>query len=175
MSWKDGSSRHAEDEAPASPKSPHTSDNVTIVVDNTSSASAEEKRGRSSSTSKQRAPSVSTIASLPKSVSPSPPRKRHTARSGSISENVVEANGVRKIVLETTSSSDSEDKALLIKTDGAQDQKENARSNTDTDGTQNDSQGAGNSKKKRKKRGKKAKKGGWKGNGEDQPLLGGGS
>lgn len=79
----------------------------------------------------------------------------------------MEANGVRKIVLETTSSSDSE--TVLAQTDGAQDRKENA--NTDTEGTQNDSQGASSSKKKRKKRGKK-KKGGAGANGEDQPLLG---
>ncbi|KAJ4349374.1 cell agglutination protein Mam3 [Didymosphaeria variabile] len=160
MSWKDDHPRqHADDEeAPASPKSHQVNEN------------AEEDRGRSNSNSKQRSQSVSTVASLRRSPSQSrsPPRKRHTARSGSISENIVEANGVRKIVLETTSSSDSE--TVIAQTDGAQDHKENA--NTDTEGTPNDSQGASSSKKKnRKKRGKK-KKGNAGGSGENQPLLG---
>lgn len=34
---------------------------------------------------------------------------RGPARSGSITENIVDTNGIRKVVLETTSSSDSED------------------------------------------------------------------
>jgi len=41
--------------------------------------------------------------------SPVPPRKRAIARSGSITESVVDANGVRKVVLQTTSSSDGDD------------------------------------------------------------------
>ncbi|KAK7185809.1 hypothetical protein DPSP01_004289 [Paraphaeosphaeria sporulosa] len=166
LSWKDDQHRSnpADDEPPTSPKSHQANGNSKVAVG--SNGSPEENRSRS----KQRSQSVSTVASLRRSPSPSrsPPKKRHTARSGSISENIVEANGVRKIVLETTSSSDSE--TVLAQTDGAQDQKENT--NTDTESTQNDSHGAGNSKKKRKKRGKK-KKGGAGGNGENQPLLGG--
>jgi metal transporter CNNM len=161
MSWNDGRPRTSatDDATPTSPKSHKTNDNPMVIVEN--NGTPREDRSRS----KHRSQSVSTVASLRRSPSPpSPPKKRHTARSGSISENIVEANGVRKIVLETNSSSDSE--TVLAQTDGAQDQKENT--NTDTEGTQNDSHGASNSKKKRKKRGKK-KKGG---NGEDQPLLG---
>lgn len=41
-------------------------------------------------------------------VSPAP-RKRGTARSGSITENIVDSNGVRKVVLQTTSSGDRDD------------------------------------------------------------------
>ncbi|KAL1610772.1 cell agglutination protein Mam3 [Paraconiothyrium brasiliense] len=171
MSWKDDQPRlhAADDETPASPKSHQVNDNGKIIVDSNND-DAEENRGRADSNGKQRSQSVSTIASLRRSPSPSrsPPKKRHTARSGSISENIVEANGVRKIVLETTSSSDSE--TVIAQTDGAQDHKENA--NTDTEGTPNDSQGAGNNKKKnRKKRGKK-KKGNAGGSEENQPLLG---
>lgn len=165
LSWKDDRPRSsaADDEPPTSPKSHQANQNSKFVVE--SNRTPEENRSRS----KKRSQSVSTVASLRRSPSPSrsPPKKRHTARSGSISENIVEANGVRKIVLETTSSSDSE--TVLARIDGAQDQKENT--NTDTEGTQNESYGASNSKKKRKKRGKK-KKGGAGGSGENQPLLG---
>ena len=174
MSWNEGSSKpNAADETSASPRSHRASENSKFVVEPTSPA--EGFRGRSLPAPKQRAQSVSTVASLPKSVSPSPPKKRHTARSGSISENIVEANGVRKIVLETNSSSDSEGKALHSYTDGAQDLKENEQMTTDTEGTHNESQGGSNSKKNRKKRGKKKKKGNASGSGESQPLLGNGS
>ncbi|KAJ4299320.1 cell agglutination protein Mam3 [Kalmusia sp. IMI 367209] len=169
LSWKDDSSRlNAAEEEPASPKSSHARENTNLIVEDTD---ATERNGRAQS--KQRSQSVSTVASLRRSPSPSrsPPKKRHTARSGSISENIVDVNGVKKIVLETTSSSDSEDKILLSQTDGAQDLKSNT--NTDTEGNTNaDSQGASNSKKKRKKRGKK-KKGNASGSGESEPLLGG--
>lgn len=174
MSWNEGSSRlNAAHDTSASPRSHNGNGNSKLVVEPTTPT--EEFRGRSFSTPKQRQPSVSTVASLPKSVSPSPPKKRHTARSGSISENIVEANGVRKIVLETNSSSDSEDKVLLSHTSSAQELKENEQMTTDTEGTHNESQGGGNSKKNRKKRGKKKKKGNASGSGENQPLLGGGS
>lgn len=171
MSWKESSrSNAADDDTPASPKSHQANENSKLIIEGNDMGS--ENRGRSNVESKQRSQSVSTIASLRHSPSPSrsPPKKRHAARSGSISENIVEANGVRKIVLETTSSSDSEDKATVTKFDGAQDQKENT--NTDTEGTANDSQTASNSKKQRKKRGKKKKKGNASGSGENQPLLG---
>ena len=172
-SWAEGASTsNAADETPASPKSQHTAQPSKMIVD--PATPTEESRGRSHSYLKQRSRSVSTVASLPKSVSQSPPKKRHTARSGSISENIVEANGFRKVVLETTSSSDSEDKALLSQTDGTQDHKENEPVTTDAEGTQTESQNGGNKKKNRKKRGKK-KKGNAEGNGENQPLLGGGS
>lgn len=159
MSWKSGRSSHrAVDEEPQSPKST-VYDNDTLVVDN----------GKQREHSKPRSRSVSTIASLRSndSYSKSPLNKRHTARSGSISENVVDVNGIKKIVLETTSSSDSEGKTLLV---------------TPADGTQDDSKGhsdvesshAGSkseSKKKRKKRGKKKKGNSGEGS-ESQPLLG---
>jgi metal transporter CNNM len=110
--------------------------------------------------------SHSTIGSLHsgKSRSRSPPKKRHTARSGSISENIIDVNGVRKIVLETTSSSDSEDKLVNSQTDGAQD----SRQQSEDESPHPSSKGEG--KKKRKKRGKKKNKGG--NSSESQPLLG---
>jgi metal transporter CNNM len=118
--------------------------------------------------SKPRSRSVSTIASLrsARSRSKSPPTRRHTARSGSISENIVDVNGIKKIVLETTSSSDSEGKTLLVvPADDAQDPK----GHSDAESTNTGSKSGG--KKKRKKRGKK-KKGNAGDSSESQPLLG---
>ncbi|KAH7381363.1 hypothetical protein DE146DRAFT_670388 [Phaeosphaeria sp. MPI-PUGE-AT-0046c] len=158
MSWKSGRSSHrAADEEPQSPKSA-THDNDMLVVDN-------RKRGDDS---KPRSRSVSTIASLRsnKSESKSPLNKRHTARSGSISENIVDVNGIKKIVLETTSSSDSEGKTLLVvPADGAQED----RGHSDADS--NHAGGKAEGKKKRKKRGKKKKSNAGEGS-ESQPLLG---
>jgi metal transporter CNNM len=170
MSWKSGRSGPRDDDA-MSPKGgaentsspfghPTQEDNEeteTIVVDN-------RKENNENNESRGRSHSVSTIASLHSVRSRSPPQKRHTARSGSISENVVDVNGIKKIVLETTSSSDSEDKAISSQTDGAEDQKQ-----SDNESTNNGSKNA--NKKRRKKRGKK-KKGGSDDSGESQPLLG---
>ncbi len=58
-------------------------------------------------TPKERSDSGSTVGSLKwKDVSPRQIRKRGTARSGSITEQIVDLGGVRKVVLETTSSSE---------------------------------------------------------------------
>jgi metal transporter CNNM len=50
-----------------------------------------------------------TMGCLPSRSSSPLPRKRNPARSGSITENIVDAGGVRKVVLETNSSSDDPD------------------------------------------------------------------
>ena len=161
MSWKSGRSglNQAGDER-TSPKS--------VPVDEHKNA---EVNGNS--VGEHRRNSVSTIASLRSapSRSRSPPKKRHTARSGSISENVIDVNGVKKIVLETTSSSDSDDKVTVVQSDGGLDSsahsgKNDAHSEADSP---NPGSKSGSSKKKRKKRGKK-KKGG--DNHESEPLLG---
>ncbi|KAL8724700.1 MAG: hypothetical protein Q9181_006708, partial [Wetmoreana brouardii] len=72
---------------------------------------AQRQRSKSSSQHNSNSDSESTIGSLqrrsasgPNSVSPS--QRRGTARSGSITENVIDIGGVRKVVLETTSSSE---------------------------------------------------------------------
>lgn len=159
MSWRSGYSgrRPAEDE-PTSPKggSKENEENTHLLVDNRDRDEGSRERSRS----------VSTIGSLRsvKSRSRSPPKKRHTARSGSISENVVDVNGIKKLVLETTSSSDSEDKILVDLAEVAEDQKHSEAESANTDNK-------GGSKKKRKKRGKK-KKGGPSDSSESQPLLG---
>ncbi|KFY39822.1 hypothetical protein V494_03813 [Pseudogymnoascus sp. VKM F-4513 (FW-928)] len=67
-----------------------------------------------------------TISSLRSGHASPAPRKRGTARSGSITENIVDSNGVRKVVLQTTSSSDGDD-ALY-----SQDGEDGAKSRTET-------------------------------------------
>ncbi|KAL1801336.1 hypothetical protein ACET3X_001678 [Alternaria dauci] len=159
MSWKSGRSGTREHEEPMSPKGSANGndENTHLLVDN---------RNKENGSSRGRSHSVSTIASLRslRSRSPSPLKKRHTARSGSISENVVDFNGIKKVVLETTSSSDSEDKAGGSQADGHDDQKHSEAESSHVGGK-------GSSKKKRKKRGKK-KKGGAGDSSESQPLLG---
>ncbi|CAI6331958.1 unnamed protein product [Periconia digitata] len=177
LSWRSNSSKpkFAEEDAPRSPKSPVADENTKIVIDNRNEDDQPKENAEDSGKPMQRSKSASTIASLPSihSRSDSPPRRRHTARSGSISENVVDVNGVRKIVLETTSSSDSESKTLSANTDGAQDR----LASSGTDGTEahpNTETGAqASSKKKRKKRNKKKKGSNAGTSSESQPLLGG--
>jgi metal transporter CNNM len=166
MSWKSGRSGHSKvrdpDDEPQSPRS-NANGNESLVVDNTK----QQDDTKDGEESRERSRSVSTIASLRSSRSKSPPKKRHTARSGSISENIVDVNGIKKIVLETTSSSDSDDKVLLVApADGAQDEShDHSEAESANPGSQ-----AGGTKKKRKKRGKKKKQAG--GGSESQPLLG---
>ncbi|KAF1998491.1 DUF21-domain-containing protein [Amniculicola lignicola CBS 123094] len=120
----------------------------------------------------QRSASKSTIGSLHsvRSRSKSPIRKRHTARSGSISENVKDVNGIKKVVLETTSSSDSEDKGLAGQKDGGHEEHHEDDHSGD-DGSKGDDKKTGKKRRKNKKRGKK-KKAGQSENGESEPLLG---
>jgi len=56
---------------------------------------------------RRRLSSSGTLGSL-KSHSSSPPRKRGTTRSGSITENIIEAGGIQKVVLRTHSGSSDE-------------------------------------------------------------------
>jgi metal transporter CNNM len=158
MSWKSSRSFREPDEEPRSPKYT-TNGTDEIIIDNGHQDDAPQSRSRS----------VSTIASLrsTRSRSKSPPTRRHTARSGSISENIVDVNGIKKIVLETTSSSDSDDKTLLvIQADGGEDSKGHSEAESANAGSK-----SGGNKKKRKKRGKKKKGSAGEGS-ESQPLLG---
>ncbi|TKA79966.1 hypothetical protein B0A49_01385 [Cryomyces minteri] len=125
----------------------------------------------------QRPPSIrslsshSTVASL----EPHSPRKRRTgARSGSITENLIDHGGVRKMVLETTSSSDTEGVGVNGKT-GA---KTEERDGEGDENVEPETEKGGAEKRKKKKRaGKKFRQGGKKGSssgsgsGESTPLL----
>lgn len=107
--------------------------------------------------------SQSTVGSLPSRNGSKPPRQRNVARSGSITENIVDAGGYRKVVLEMTSSSediqDGAEGSGSGQTDGAEEGKENSKPEDTNDTAQ------GSKKKRRRKR----KKGGP--SGEDTPLL----
>jgi metal transporter CNNM len=161
MSWKESRSGTREEDL-MSPKGGANENNESahLVVDNRKEN--DQSRGRSRS--------VSTIASLKsvRSRSKSPLKKRHTARSGSISENVVDVNGIKKIVLETTSSSDSEDKTASSQADGHEEHDDDQQR---SEAESSQAGGNGANKKKRKKRGKKKKSGPGNSN-ETQPLLG---
>lgn len=117
--------------------------------------------------------SSDTVGSL-KSSKSVPKRKKGTARSGSITENVIEAGGVRKVVLETTSSSSDKEDALNNKSrenspwpkmggqmDGGDDREESTA--TETKGEE--------AKKKPRKRNRHKKKGGKSGS-EDGSARG---
>ena len=89
------------------------------------------------------------------------PRKRGTARSGSITENIVEANGVRKVVLETTSNSDEEMNDQFLKDQGSS--KDSVAANDRDEYTQEEPPKGDEVKKKRRRTRKK--KGGKAGEG----------
>lgn len=133
-----------------SPKSQPHDENVKIVVDN---RPASQSSGYSTST----LGSLHSVHSRSRS-----PMKRHkhtTARSGSITENFVDLGGVKKMVLETASSSDIEE----ARGSEGNDNKSRSPTKTDTEGegkTDEDGGKKSGGKKKRKKRaGRKKHKG----------------
>jgi metal transporter CNNM len=106
--------------------------------------------------------SEDTVGSM-KSGAFSPRAKKRPARSGSITENIIDAGGIKKTVLEMTSSSeDHDDGGAQIGADGASD-------GNDNDGKENSKPGDGSGKKKRRR--KKRPAGSKGGEGEDTPLL----
>ncbi|KAL8998343.1 MAG: hypothetical protein Q9169_002556 [Polycauliona sp. 2 TL-2023] len=153
------------------------------------------RRRRSISKTKQQggenSDSESTIGSLSKQqrkdVSPRQLKKRGTARSGSITEQIVDLGGVRKVVLETTSSSEEN---AVSGNSGGNDRKENGEGpseeggvpvNDEDDGEEEGledakrgkGEGGGRKKRRRRKR-KQAGAGEGKGGDADEgaPLLG---
>ena len=93
----------------------------------------------------------------------SPPRsKRGAARSGSITEQIVDAGGIKKTVLEMTSSFASGEGGAQVQTDESLDVIDDRKEKNQP----------GNSKKKKRRR--RAKKGGAAAADEDTPLLGNG-
>ena len=116
---------------------------------------SDETRGRASSQS-------STVGSM-RSLGSRSKSKRGVARSGSLSENVVDAGGIKKTVLETTSSSDEVDgsgggggEASRAQgpgqTDGANDLDEIERESSKPDSSAEGGQQSQKKKRRRKKR-----------------------
>ena len=112
-------------------------------------------RGRTSSQS-------STVGSL-RSFGSRSKSKQRVARSGSLSENFVHAGGIKKTVLEPSSSSDDAEGVGLgaAQTDGADD----GESTKPTSSAEGGNESQGQSQKKKRRRRKRNKKG------DDQPLL----
>ena len=110
--------------------------------------------------------SQSTLGSLPDSP-PSPYyRSRGPARSGSITENIVDTNGIRKVVLEPSSSSDSNDDDDNSGANKSRQRQSGSRS-PNLRGGHSDQGQTGQQTKKKRRRKRKQNNGG-----ELEPLLG---
>ena len=158
---------------PKTPRSPETINKSTQASTDEGAASNSTRLGRGNSNSgelmsqgrPESAHSHSTVGSTRSrnGREPRSPRAiRGTARSGSITENIIDAGGVRKVVLETTSSSDDVQDGTNGPEGGQLDEGGEARKTDDEP-----AQDAG-SKSGKKKRRRKRRKGG---NSEDTPLL----
>ena len=110
---------------------------------------------------RSRATSKSTLGSMHSGTRSPQRNKRGATRSGSITEQIVDAGGIKKTVLEMTSSSDSGEGGAQVQADGPSDA---------NDGKKESNQPGDSKKKKRRRRPKK----GGGGASEDTPLLGNG-
>ena len=135
------------DGRPPTPKSPQKTKSDLV-----NGSSKRPQHSRSGSVHSQ-----STVASLPDQERR---QSRRGVRSGSITENIIEAGGFRKIVLEMTSSSEENDKEA--KSGNGDGSHHNGKENHKPGAADQESSG-------KKKRRRKRKKGG--ASGEDTPLL----
>ena len=152
------------------------------LQDGQNDTGAQEQHQRSNSITRsppresRSASSQSTVGSLPNRSSPlSKVRKTHSvARSGSITENIIDAGGVKKTVLETTSSSsdDVEDGAAGAATGSPNGQGSQSSEDADkVDAKAKEIEGGG--KKKRRRRKRKGGKAEAEAEGDEEtPLLG---
>jgi metal transporter CNNM len=118
--------------------------------------------------------STSTVGSLPRRENKSQsPKQAHSgpARSGSITENIIDINGIRKVVLQTNSGSSNDEDENSEANKGRQDGHSHSRSRSTRlrggGGYQNQDDGHGEAAKKKKRR--KRKHG--QGKGEQEPLM----
>ena len=146
----------------ASPPSPNKSRKSLSVLTEDGSRERREGSPKEDGTRSRRASgarSESTLGSMHSGTKSSQQNKRGPARSGSITEQIVDAGGIKKTVLEMTSSSDSgEGGAQVQGGDGASDGLDSKK--------ENDQPG----ESKRKKRRRRPRKGG-SADREDTPLL----
>ncbi|KAL9115312.1 MAG: hypothetical protein Q9187_007311 [Circinaria calcarea] len=131
--------------SPEKSKTPHTNGSP---VDGDSQPTKLSQSSRTSSTT-----SKSTVASLPNQLTRSSTTRRGGVRSGSITENIVEAGGIRKVVLDTTSSSseDADDGANGNGVGLSDNTKENEKPEAEAEG--NPEPGKGGKKKRRRSSG----------------------
>lgn len=141
--------------SPPTPKKTRKSSLITKASEEVRQARlGADEDGKLVSKSRSRVNSHSTVGSMNGRNSPSPPSKRGTARSGSITENIIEAGGIRKTVLEMTSSSDDLDEGgTRVRGGGSADGRK-----------ENQEPGSEGGRKKRRRRKRKP--------GEEQSLLG---
>ena len=141
------------------------------VPDNLAEISPGRKRESSSRKDSERQPSVSrgrassqssTVGSM-RSLGSRSKSKTGVARSGSLSENVVHAGGIKKTVLETTSSSEEADEHSRALGDGQHDGAGDAKIKDNN--PPSTEEGSHSQKKKRRRKKRSAKKG------EEQPLM----
>ena len=152
-------------DSPPSPKNSRKGKLAALAENGTESprqSSPEDHRSGLKESS--RTASQDTVGSMQSGVF-SPKTKRRPARSGSITENIIDAGGFKKTVLEMTSSSDdNENGGATIQ--GASD-------GNGSEGKENNKPGSsGGGRKKRRRRRKKGGEGA--GNGEREALLGDG-
>ena len=148
----------------ASPPSPNKSRKGLVALAENATRGRDEdspSENRTKSKHGSRANSHSTIGSMHSGTKSPRNNQRGIARSGSITEQIIEAGGIRKTVLEMTSSSDSGEGGAQVQAGGSSDVIDGGKENNQP----------GDSKRKKRKR--KARKGANK-EGEDTPLLGNG-
>lgn len=148
----------------ASPPTPNKTRRGLVTLAENSAREREEdspSENRARSKHMSRTNSESTLGSMHSGIKSPQRNKRGPARSGSITEQIVDAGGIKKTVLEMTSSSDSGEGGAQVQADGPSDAVDGRKENNQP----------GDSKKKKRRR--KTRKGG-SGNSEDTPLLGNG-
>ena len=133
------------------------------------SQSRSQNRSGTTPEGRRRRASVSTLGSMHSGRSPSPRTKRAPARSGSITENIVDTGGIKKTVLELTSSSSDQEANGGGRAAGPASSSSLAVQPL-TDGTHEEGGEGGEQERRsggKKKRRRRKKKGG-----EFEPLLG---
>lgn len=154
--------------SPPSPKNSRKG-NLAALAENGSEGSRQPspENYRSGLKESSRTASQDTVGSMHSGVF-SPKTKRRPARSGSITENIIDAGGFKKTVLEMTSSSDDNENG------GASIGDSFGSDGNGSEGKENQKHGSsgGGGKKKRRRRKRKGGNGG--GNGDREDLLGNG-
>ena len=138
-----------------SPPSPKNSRRGPLVA----YAEEEARKSKSRSSARSRTDSHSTVDSLRSGITSPGPRRKGTARSGSITENIVDTGGIKKTVLELTSSSEDPERS------GEASAQNGEQSKGMSDQGQQDNEARSGKKKRRRKKKKR--------DGENEPLLGG--
>ncbi len=153
-----------------SPPSPRKSRKESVVVPRSAGEdSARPDPSIPKSQHRSRAGSESTLGSLESDIKFNLP-KRGVTRSGSITEQIVDAGGIKKTVLEMTSSSDDHDQE-----DGGAKVQGDTDGPADANAKENDKPGGdGSGRRKRRRKKRTGGKGAAAADGEDTPLLGDG-